>query len=312
MPLTVRPAVPQDAPVICELLNAVDVVELGHPETDLGTVETSLLHPETDLERDSWLALEDGSPVAFGLLWDESGAERIDIDHYILPAHQDVGERLLDLMEARAAERAAENGAHRAVVHLALNSAPTMDTTRLTRRGWRTVRRHHVLTRPLSRAADTVPGLPPGLTLRDCTREADRRRAHELLQETFAEHFDHQHRTYPQWLDDLGTGIDWSLVWIASLQGSGDVGVALTRDDRAAMAWIRNLGVREEARGRGVAGHLLRHAFGVYAARGRDTVGLGVDTDNTTGALRLYTAHGMGLHFAVDTWEVTLPVPAPA
>ncbi|MEU1622669.1 GNAT family N-acetyltransferase [Streptomyces sp. NPDC005722] len=312
MPITVRRATPADATVICELLNAVDVAELGRPETDLGTVETSLVHPEADLERNSWLLHEDGTPVAFGLLWDDSGAERIDVDHYVLPARQEAGERLLDLLQERAAERAAENGAERAVVHLSLNTEPTVDTALLTRRGWRTVRRYHVLTRPLSAAVDTVPELPPGLTLRDCVDEADRRRVHALLEETFSEHFDHQRRTYRQWLDDLGSGMDWSLVWIASLEGAGDVGAALTRDDRAAMAWIRNVGVRKEARGRGVAGHLLRHAFGVYAARGRDTLGLGVDTDNTTGAPRLYAAHGMGLHFAVDTWEVTLPAAAPA
>lgn len=221
MPITVRPAGPEDAPVICDLLNAVDVVELGRPETDLATVESSLVHPEADLERNSWPAFEDGALVPYGLLWDESGAERIDADHYVLPAHQEAGERLLDLLQARAAERAAENGAERAVVHLALNTAPTVDTARLARRGWRTVRRYHVLTRRLSAAADPVPALPPGLTLRDCTAEADRRRAHELLQESFAEHFDHQRRTYRQWLDDLGQGVDWSLVWIASLEGAG-------------------------------------------------------------------------------------------
>lgn len=161
MPITVRPAAPEDAPVICDLLNAVDVVELGRPETDLATVESSLVHPEADLERNSWPAFEDGALVAYGLLWDESGAERIDVDHYVLPAHQEAGERLLDLLQARAVERAAENGAERAVVHLALNTAPTVDTARLTRRDWRTVRRYHVLTRPLSAAADPVPHSRP-------------------------------------------------------------------------------------------------------------------------------------------------------
>ncbi|MEV4332233.1 GNAT family N-acetyltransferase [Streptomyces sp. NPDC049597] len=108
-----------------------------------------------------------------------------------------------------------------------------------------------------------------------------------------------------------GARLDWSLVWIASLAGEGDVAVVLTRHDREAMGWIRNLGVRERARGRGVAGHLLRHVFGVCAARGRDTIGLGVDTRNASGALSLYEAHGMTPHYAVDTWEVTLPVTAP-
>ena len=257
--------------------------------------------------RNSWLAFRGGELVAYGLLWDDSGAERIDVDHYVLPGHQDAGERLIDLMEARAAERAAENGVECAVVHLALNIRPTLDTGSLRQRGWQTVRRYNVLTRPLSPVADPVPLPPAGLTLRDCVDEADRRRAHELVEETFAEHYDHHPRCYRQWVDDLGAGMDWSLVWIASQEGSGDVAVMLSRDDRTAMGWIRNLGVLKQARGRGIASHLLRHAFGVYAARGRDTIGLGVDTTNATGALRLYLAHHMTLHFAADTWELTLP-----
>ncbi|GHC51930.1 GNAT family N-acetyltransferase [Streptomyces flavofungini] len=306
---TVRAATPGDAAEICRLLNAIDMVEVGHPETDLGTVETDLIHPEADLARNSWLAFHQGRLVAYGLLWDDSGADRIDADHYVLPDHQDAGERVLAAIETRAAERAAENGAPRAVVHLTLNSRPALDPATLTRRGWGAVRRYHVLTRPLSRAADPAPIPPPGLTLRTCETEADRRRAHALVEETFAGHHDHQARGHQQWLDDLGAGMDWSLVWIAALAGAGDVAVVLTRDDRAAMAWIRNLGVRAPARGRGIAGHLLRHAFAVYAARGRDTIGLGVDTENATGALDLYTAHGLALHYAADTWEVTLPTP---
>ncbi|MCX4819162.1 GNAT family N-acetyltransferase [Streptomyces sp. NBC_01142] len=310
--LIVRPAVPEDAVEICRLLNAVDVAEIGRPETDLSSVQSDLAHPETDLAQDSWLGFWDGRLVAYALLWDDSGAERIDIDHYILPEHQDAGEQLLELAQARAVQRAVANGADRAVVHLRLNIRPTLDTSLLTRRGWQAVRRYNVLTRPLSPPADPSPALPPGLTVRDCRDEADRRRAHELAEETFAEHYDHQQRSYRQWLDDLGVGIDWSLVWIASLDGSGDVAVLLTRDDREAMGWISLIGVRKEARARGLGSHLLRHAFAAYADRGRDIIGLGVDTGNVTGALRLYEAHGMTLHFAVDTWEVTLRADPPA
>ncbi|GGS08389.1 hypothetical protein GCM10010252_54360 [Streptomyces aureoverticillatus] len=307
--LTVRPATPGDAEEICRLLNAVDIAEVGHPETDLGTVETDLVHPEADLGRNSWLAFRRGRLVAYGLLWDDSGGERIDADHYVLPGHQDAGERLLAAIERRAAERAAENGVTRAVVHLILNSRPTLHRTTLTLRGWRPVRRYNVLTRPLSPAADRAPAPPPGLTLRACESDADRRRAHALVEETFAAHHDHQPRGHEQWLADLGQGMDWSLVWIAALPDAGDVAVVLTRDDREAMAWIRNLGVREPFRRRDIAGHLLRHAFAVYAARGRATIGLGVDTENETGALRLYTSHGFAPHFAADTWEITLSVP---
>ncbi|MGV9316023.1 GNAT family N-acetyltransferase [Streptomyces sp. NPDC003691] len=309
--LSVRPAVPGDAEAICALLNAVDVIEVGKPETDLVEVTADLTHPEADLPNNSWLGFHDGRPVVYGLLWDDSGAERIDIDQYVLPEHQEAAAAVLELMEERARAKAAANGAERAVVHFHLNATPTLDTALLVRRGWSTVRRYHAMVRSLDPATDTVPVPPPGTTLRNCRDEADRRIAHALLQETFAEHFDHQERSYEKWLADLGALVDWELVWIVSQDGEGDVAVLVTSNHREAYGWINSLGVRKQARGRGLGGLLLRHAFGVYAGLGRNALGLGVDTDNETGALRLYQAHGMDLHFAVDTWEAVLPV-APA
>ncbi|MEV7286320.1 GNAT family N-acetyltransferase [Streptomyces sp. NPDC093252] len=304
----IRPATPADAPGISALLNAVDLIEIGREETDTAQVQEDLTHPEAALAENSWLAFHDGRLVAYGLVWDDSRGERIDMDHYVLPEHQDAGERLLDLMEAQTVRRARANGAEKAVVHLHLNIRPTLDTALLTRRGWSTVRRYHVLTRPLDPAADPLPPAPAGLRLRDCRDEADRRTAHALVEETFVDHFDHTPLTYDQWLTNLGNRMEWDRVWIASLEGEGDAAVLVTSDHREPYGWINILGVRKAFRGRGIAGHLLRHAFGSYAATGRDTIGLGVDTANETGALRLYERHGMRTHFAVDTWEVTLPV----
>ncbi|MFJ2651087.1 GNAT family N-acetyltransferase [Streptomyces sp. NPDC087420] len=309
MALTLRPATPGDAAAITDLVNAVDLIEIGRPETDLHTMEADLEHPETDLAKDSWLAYADGVLVGYGLVWGDSGAERIDMDHYVLPDRQDVAVRLLDLMEARTVERVRANGAARAVVHLHLNTEPTLDTALIEKRGWRPVRRYQVMVRDVSPRATPAPTPPSGVTLRDCTAEADHRRAHELCELTFAAHFDHRPRTYEQWSHDLDAGrLDWSLIRIASVEGLGDAGVMLGRDDREAMGWINNVGVVEEARGRGIGGFLLRDAFAAFAARGRESVGLGVDTANETGALRLYENNGMRTHFAVNTWEVVLPV----
>ncbi|MEU7555159.1 GNAT family N-acetyltransferase [Streptomyces sp. NPDC044571] len=306
MPFIVRPAGPGDAPDICALLNAVDLIEIGRPETDLGTVEADLNHPGVDLATDSWLAFADGRLVGYALVWADSGPGRVDCDHYVLPGHRRSALTLLERMEARAREMAA--GAGPAVLRLQLNVKPTLDLSLLTGRGYRTVRRYQVMTRSLSPAADRPPTPPPGLVLRDCAAdEADRRRAHALVEETFAAHFGHVERPYEQWLDHLDArALDWSLVWIASLPEQGDVAVLLTRDDRTSMGWLSHIGVRGGLRGRGIGGFLLRHGFAAYAARGRDTVGLGVDTLNESRALALYEAHGMGLHYAVDTWELPL------
>ncbi|MFF3643255.1 GNAT family N-acetyltransferase [Streptomyces sp. NPDC002564] len=306
--LTVRPATLGDTAAVCALRNEVDLLEIGRADTDPAEVRADLKHPEVDLERDSWLLFEGTRLIGYALSWDESGGERIDVDHYVLPGRPDGSLHLLDLLETRAAERAAANGASRAVVHLHLTTEPTTDPRSLRERGWRTVRRYHAMERPLTPAADPLPAPPPGVTLRDCLAEEDRVRAHALLQESFAEHFDHQPRTYAQWLDDIDAErVDWSLIWIAHVEGVGDAAVLRTHDDRPSMGWIGHVGVLAAARGRGLGSHLLRHAFGHYAARGRDRIGLGVDTDNSSGALGLYERHGMTLDYGVDTWELIRP-----
>ncbi|MFD4478930.1 GNAT family N-acetyltransferase [Streptomyces sp. NPDC058471] len=309
--LAVRPATVDDATAVCALLNEIDLLEIGRADTELGAVQADLKHPEVDLEHDSWLLFDDGRLVAYGLLWDESGGQQIDLECCTLPGRPQASQHLLDLMEARAAERAAANGADRAVMHLHLNIAPTMDLRALRGRGWTPVRRYDSMVRPLSRDADRLPEPPPGVTLRPCLAEPDRRRAHALLQETFADHFDFHPRTYEQWLDDLDAErADWSLMWIAHLDGLGDAAVLHTQNDRTAMAWIGHLGVLRKARANGLGSYLLRHAFGHYAALGRERIGLAVDTDNSSGALALYERHGMTLDFAVQAWELIRPVAA--
>ncbi|WAZ25970.1 GNAT family N-acetyltransferase [Streptomyces cinnabarinus] len=307
MSYAVRPAEPADAPAVTDLLNQVDLIEIGRPETDLSTVEAEFKHPEVDLSQDSWLAFHGDRLVAYALVWDESNGERIDADHYVLPDHQEAGQQLFTALETRALARAHANGASQAVLHLHLNTEPTLDTELIRERGWSVVRRYHVLHRRVDPAEDGAPRVPAGVRLRVCADEADRERVHALYQATFAEHFDFQPRAYEQWLHDVDAEkLDWSLVWLVSTEEAGDVGFLLARDDREAMGWIRSVGVLREARAQGLGGLLLRHAFAAFAARGRDTVGLGVDTGNTTGAPGLYARQGMTVHYAVDTWETVL------
>ncbi|MFJ4199671.1 GNAT family N-acetyltransferase [Streptomyces sviceus] len=307
MPYLLRAAAPTDAPAVTELLNEIDRIEIGRPETDLHSVESDLGRPETALDRDSWLAFAGPRLVAYALVWDDSKGERIDADHYVLPDHQQAGELLLEAVETRALEKARANGASKAVLHLHLNAAPTTDLALIRARGWSVVRRYHVLERALRSGADLPPEPPAGVRVRACADEADRRQVHALHQAAFSEHFDFQPRPYEQWLADIHADrLDWSLVWLVSAEGLGDVGFLIARDDREAMGWIRSLGVVREARGRGLGGLLLRQAFAAFAARGRDTAGLGVDTENATGAPALYARNGMSVHYAVDTWEIVV------
>ena len=56
---------------------------------------------------------------------------------------------------------------------------------------------------------------------------------------------------------------------------------------------MRVLGVVPARRRRGLAQALLQRVFSEFASRGYKRVGLGVDAENPTGAVRLYERAGM-------------------
>lgn len=64
--------------------------------------------------------------------------------------------------------------------------------------------------------------------------------------------------------------------------------------------------MREPWRRRGLGLALLRNAFRLFWDRGERRVGLGVDSDNPTGARRLYEHAGMHVAWRADVYEKRL------
>ena len=60
----------------------------------------------------------------------------------------------------------------------------------------------------------------------------------------------------------------------------------------AKYAWVDNIGTLAEWRGRGVATQLLRSALRAYGEAGLEFAAINVDSDNPTGAYRLYESLG--------------------
>ena len=70
--------------------------------------------------------------------------------------------------------------------------------------------------------------------------------------------------------------------------------------------WIRNLGVRAAWRRRGLGLALLHESFRRFHETGETTVALGVDSENPTGATRLYERAGMRVLWQADVWQKEL------
>ena len=72
------------------------------------------------------------------------------------------------------------------------------------------------------------------------------------------------------------------------------------------IGFVETLGVRRPWRHQGLGLALLHHAFGEFLKRNYKRVGLGVDTQNLSGATRLYQKAGMQVTRELSVYEKEL------
>jgi mycothiol synthase len=157
------------------------------------------------------------------------------------------------------------------------------------------------------------PVFPEGITLRTYETEADAEALYTAVEDSFKDHFGFVPENPEEGLKRfkhfwLGEGTDTSLLFMA-MDGDQVAGINLCRPhsfDDPEMGWVGTLGVRREYRKRGLGLALLRHSFNEFYRRGKRKVGLGVDAQNLTGALRLYEGAGMHVHQSFDQYEKEL------
>jgi ribosomal protein S18 acetylase RimI-like enzyme len=132
------------------------------------------------------------------------------------------------------------------------------------------------------------PQWPPGVRVRTYSEE-DAAAVHALLEAAFAgsaEEVAPFARWHPWMTNDPSFDAD---VWFLAEVDGLLAGVCLCWRE----GWVKDLAVVPGFRGRGLGEALLRHALTVFHDRGLATVGLKVDADNPTGAVRLYERVGM-------------------
>jgi len=159
------------------------------------------------------------------------------------------------------------------------------------------------------------PEFPEGITLRTYDLETDAEAAHRAHEDAFRDHFGHIDQPIEEGLKRWKQnreyeGYDPTLYFLAMDGPSGEIaGFNLCRPHShydADRGWVSALGVRRPWRKRGLGLALLRHAFNEFHRRGKRKVGLGVEAQNLTGALRLYEGAGMHIDLAHDYYEKEL------
>ncbi|MBA3347445.1 MAG: GNAT family N-acetyltransferase [Actinobacteria bacterium] len=185
------------------------------------------------------------------------------------------------------------------------NDEPTVDAYRAA--GFEMIR-HSFSMRIELDGEQPAPEWPDGVGVRPW-REGDDPAFHAVLQESFAEHFGFEPRPYGEWLQALAARPETDRsMWYLALAGdevAGFVECSWHSSGDRTFGWVDELGVRSQWRRHGLGLALLRHSFAQLGERGAMRVGLGVDAENATGAVRLYERAGMHAERRYDTWELT-------
>lgn len=282
-----REATADDVARAAAVVRAFEEHATGTPETTVADLaeEWRELDPATDV----WLVDgPDGEPVAYAGLW-RDGGDRMIADGYVVPAvrGRGLGGYLITSTEHRAAEVGAgvlTNG----VLEIDLAARALLASL-----GYDAARQFARMVIDLEEPPEPAP-LPPGVIVRAFRPGVDDETFHAVLNEAFVEHWGHVEETFDRWkeITIASPRFDPGL-WLIAEECGKMLAIARCTWKVNEIGWVNDLGVRPSARRRGLALGLLTRAFAEFYRRGERTVGLGVDTQNETGATRLYDQAGM-------------------
>ena len=297
---SVRPATRDDADAITRMFVEGEIVLNDEPESTVEDLYDDWATPGFDMARDTWVVFDGADLVGYAGI-----VKAIPPDIYaayggVKPSQwgRGIGTYLAEAVEQRAREKAAGP----AVVRQWLDAADKPALALFEGRGYSFVRRFWRMDVSLD-AEPVAPAEIPGVSIRPFEKGRDERTAHEVLESAFAAHWGFTPRTFEQASESR-----WNAEWFRadlSLVAEADgrmVGVSIN-GQRLEDGYVEDLGVLPESRGRGIAEALLRTSFRMFHEVGMRRASLNVDSDNSTGAMRLYERVGMHTGTCVDIYE---------
>ena len=283
----VRPHVMADAPAVCALIEAAELLDAGESAIEVADIEGSWARPSFDLATESIGVFEGDRLAASG---DVFKGRRIEAAVHPDYRGRGLGTWLATWLEDCARARGSK---------LVGQSVPAASSAEdfFKRRGYREGWTSWVLQLPQGHEIQPQP-LPGGYALRDFA-PGDERTAFQLIEDAFNEWPDRDPATFEDWaagaVDRPGFE-PWQIRFVADASDEA-VGVSYTIL-AGSTGYVDQLAVRHDQRGLGVARALLADAFARTREHGATVSELA--TDSRTGALGLYEHVGMQV---AQTWR---------
>jgi mycothiol synthase len=303
---TVRRPTRDDVDAVLALVEAVDRATLGYSDWSREDVEAEVTSSSAPLDRNQLLVTDGGRALTWAIV-DDRAAGRVSaevaVDRDLSAGQADrLASWALDWLVARADVLARDRDRPDTRVDAGLVEGDEVQERWLRAAGFTPARTYWRMSRPVAGLGAAAVAVP-GVVLRPVARgTADVQTVHAVVEEAFADHWNHHPRDFAEWwrAQREGAGHDLSLWWLAEVHGEPVGALIATRQMEAEGAlYVATLGVRRSARGRGVARSLLRQAFAEAVRRGLERVSLTVDGASPTGATALYRSEGMAVDFAM-------------
>lgn len=302
-----------DDVALCAALVAAEEIDLlGVVESPAEEVRQAFSQPWTD-RGSTVLVLRDGEPRS--LLWvtrDDLARQTFFTVHTSPgPGEAEVHARAVELGVAAARRHALDDGAP----GWSARSGGWIEGRRhadlLAAHGFEPVRRFYQMLIPTDSPAipPTAPPLPDGAEIVVARDEAAYRALYEVDCAAFADHWNFVAHPFDEWCAEIvdSPNRDPDGMWLLMVDGT-PAGICVLEDSRRSLGegYVGILGVLEQFRGRGLASLLLQRAFVRDRDRGLTGTRLGVDAENTTGAVGLYEKVGMHAARTREGWARTV------
>jgi mycothiol synthase len=282
---TIRPARKEDVEAAAELLNEHSRRLHGTDDVSAADLLQYWQSPDVELGQDILLAEGTDGLVGYADIGIHGDSVWLDVrgtDPEALPA-------LLEAIEERGTAKEPDKNLWG---YTSADDKPLVDLYESS--GYRCVRHSFRMQIDLDRA-QPAPEWPDSFAVRTM-HEGEERRVYDAQMASFADTWMFAPDLYESWLHWMveEPSFDRSLWFLA--EEDGDLaGIILSRapENEPGLGWVRILGVLPEYRNKGLGQALLRHTFAEFANRGFKAVGLGVDAENPTGAVRVYERAGM-------------------
>ncbi|HMJ80862.1 MAG TPA: GNAT family N-acetyltransferase [Candidatus Dormibacteraeota bacterium] len=301
---------PDDYAAMTEMANASRLAEGSTFITTVEEMANFYSHlTNCDLARDAFAVEVEGRLAGYARTewYDTYDGERIhEVVCFLEPARRrlGIGRAMLRTLEGRVRELAGEAPAGEAAgspPRFLQSQAEGKDVGRevlLRSEGFEPVRYGFTMVRPDLEDQHDAP-LPEGLEIRE-VRPEHLRAIWEADAEAFRDHWGMGPPTeadYQEFLTDPMTNDTtlWRIAWDGD-QVAGQVRSFINEEENRLYGrergWVESISVRRPWRHRGLARALIAASFPLLRARGMTEGALGVDTENLSGALRIYESMG--------------------